>query len=94
MNSTTQCRLTLFYQPECHLCDEAEALLRSLGLAGRVTRVNIENDLELLKRYGFTVPVLQREDSCQELLWPFGAEELAKFAAVPGPPSPSDDAGQ
>ncbi len=94
MDSTTQCRLTLFYQPECHLCDEAETLLRSLGLASRVQRVNIENDLELLKRYGFSVPVLLREDSRRELLWPFGAEELAEFAAVNGPPSPSGDATQ
>jgi len=78
----TNCQLTLFFQPECHLCDEAEVLIAALGLTERVKRVNIEDDLELLKRYGFTVPVLLREEDRRELFWPFGVEELERFAVA------------
>ena len=42
-------------------------------------KVDIETDLELLKRYGIYVPVLEREDNKQELFWPFDHAELVAF---------------
>ena len=69
----------LYYQPECHLCDEAESLLHASGLGDSYEEVNIESDLELLKRYGIHVPVLQRKDNKQELFWPFEQAELLAF---------------
>lgn len=76
------CQLILFYQPECHLCDEAEALLHVCGLADSYQEVNIETDLELLKRYGIYVPVLQRKHDQQELFWPFDQAELLAFVGT------------
>ena len=75
-------QLILYYQPECHLCDEAEELLFSSGLAGSYQEVNIEEDLDLLKRYGIHVPVLERTDNGKELFWPFDAVKLTTFLRV------------
>lgn len=72
-------QLILYYQPDCHLCDDAEVLLHSEGLAGKYQKVDIETDLELLKRYGIHVPVLERKDNRKELFWPFNSAELAEF---------------
>ncbi|MBT8070818.1 MAG: glutaredoxin family protein [Xanthomonadales bacterium] len=72
-------QLILYYQPDCHLCDEAETLMLAVGLAESYQKVDIETDLELLKRYGIYVPVLKRNDNRQELFWPFDAAGLAAF---------------
>ena len=72
-------KLILSYQPECHLCDEAEGLMLMAGLGGSYLKVDIETDLELLKRYGIYVPVLKRSDKQTELFWPFDQTELAAF---------------
>jgi len=75
-------QLILYYQPECHLCDEAEALLHACGLADSYEEVNIESDLELLKRYGIYVPVLQRNEDGLELFWPFDRAGLMAFCVT------------
>ena len=71
--------LILYYQPECHLCDEAEAILSAASLADSYVKVDIETDLELLKRYGIHVPVLKLEGKHTELFWPFDQTELEAF---------------
>ena len=71
--------LILYFQQECHLCDDAELLLHSIGLAESYRKVVIESDLELLKEYGIHVPVLQREDTKKRLFWPFDEADLNGF---------------
>ena len=73
-------KLILYYQPECHLCDEAEVLLHAAGLGGAYLKVDISGDPELLMRYEIHVPVLQRENDGKELYWPFSRAELQEFA--------------
>ncbi len=75
-------QLILYYQPDCHLCDEAEGLMHEAGLGGSYQKINIETDLELLKRYGIHVPVLRRVDNQEELFWPFDQVSLAAFVEV------------
>ena len=72
-------QLILYFQPDCHLCDEAEQLIQAAGLDERCVRVDIETDLELLKRYGIHVPVIKYGDDGRELFWPFELEDLAAF---------------
>jgi hypothetical protein len=72
-------QLILYYQPDCHLCDEAESLMHEAGLGEGYQKVDIETDLELLKRYGIHVPVLQRVNNQEELFWPFDQVSLAAF---------------
>jgi len=69
----------MYYQPDCHLCDEAEALMHTAGLGDSYQKVDIETDLELLKSYGIYVPVLMRKDNKQELFWPFDQSEVFAF---------------
>jgi hypothetical protein len=71
--------LILYYQPECHLCDEAEALLHAAGLKDAYRKVDISGVPELLMRYEIHVPVLQREVDQAELCWPFGQSDLREF---------------
>lgn len=72
--------LILYYQPDCHLCDDAEILLHSMGMGEKYQKVDIESDLELLKLYGISVPVLQRMDNNKELFWPFNQSQVEAFS--------------
>ena len=75
-------QLILYYQPDCHLCDEAESIMHVAGLGESYHKVDIETDLELLKLYGIHVPVLKRTDNLQQLFWPFDQGEVEAFLAV------------
>jgi hypothetical protein len=77
--TNSMCQLILYFQPDCHLCDEAESLMYASGLGESYKKVDIESDLELLKQYGIHVPVLKREDNQQELFWPFDQAGLVAF---------------
>ena len=48
--------ITLYTRQGCHLCQDAEALLRRLGCS--VTSVDVDADEALAARYGHEVPVL------------------------------------
>ncbi|MGI9259503.1 MAG: glutaredoxin family protein [Gammaproteobacteria bacterium] len=53
----------LFSRPGCHLCDElAEALTPILRGRAEIRVVNIDEDIELKKRYGLRIPVLVAGD--------------------------------
>ncbi len=65
MNDTVRPTLTIYRRPGCHLCDDAELLLRD-ELAERaraglppveVVRVDISTDPELESRYRRRIPV-------------------------------------
>lgn len=61
----------------CHLCEEAEAILRQIGIAA--THIDIADDDALLEKYGVRIPVLQRMDTGAELGWPFDAAAVLRF---------------
>ncbi len=64
----------------CHLCEEAEALLREIGV--EADHIDIIEDDALLERYGTRIPVLQRLDTGAELGWPFDAAAVSNFLAL------------
>jgi glutaredoxin len=64
----------------CHLCEDAEAILREIGI--EATRIDITEDDELLEKYGIRIPVLKRVDTGVELGWPFDAEAVSRFLAL------------
>ena len=57
---TPRAAVTLYVTVDCHLCEEAEVLLRRLApeMGFRLELVNISGDATLYERYCFTVPVL------------------------------------
>lgn len=69
----------LYSRPECHLCEVAGAMLEASGVRWRY--VDIEPELNLVRKYGDRVPVLTNPSSGAELGWPFDAETLADFLA-------------
>ena len=75
-------QLILYYTEFCHLCDEAEALLHACGYGEGYSKVEIENEPDLLRLYEIHIPVLKRTDNQRELFWPFGRQELTEFAGA------------
>ena len=53
-------RVTLYARTGCHLCEEAERVLREEQPAAgfRLELVDIDRDPELARRYGVRVPVV------------------------------------
>jgi hypothetical protein len=70
-------RLTLYQRDDCHLCDEALAVLAQARVPD-FDSVFIDGDIELEARYGERVPVL-RADDARELGWPFDASSVRAF---------------
>jgi hypothetical protein len=73
---TARTVLTIYRRPGCHLCDDAEILLRDelamrarAGLPGvTVTHVDISADEELGARYGRHIPVFAIGDDETKLV--------------------------
>ena len=64
----------------CHLCEQAEAVLREIGI--EADYIDIANDDELVEKYGIRIPVLKRMDNGAELGWPFDALAVSQFLAL------------
>lgn len=73
--------ITFYTTAQCHLCEQAEALLVATPLPGPipVEVVDIADSAELVARYGTRIPVLQRSDTGAELGWPFDQAQLITF---------------
>lgn len=70
---------TLFQRDDCHLCDQALAVLAEARLP-EFESVWIDDDDALEARYGIRVPVLRRGDG-EELEWPFDVATVRAFAS-------------
>ncbi|MDO8926081.1 MAG: glutaredoxin family protein [Sideroxyarcus sp.] len=70
-------RLVLYGKESCHLCDEAEVVLRGLGIVAEY--IDITSAAGLLESYGIRIPVLKRLDTGTELGWPFDADGVTRF---------------
>lgn len=76
MNDTTRPALTVYRAARCHLCDDAEVLLRDelaerarAGLPSiEVVRVDISTDPDLEQRYRRRIPVFAFGDRTAELV--------------------------
>ncbi|MBB3225805.1 glutaredoxin [Luteibacter sp. Sphag1AF] len=68
----------LYQRDDCHLCDQALALLAQARFP-EFQSVWIDEDAALEHRYGVRVPVLRRSDG-EELDWPFDVQAICRFA--------------
>jgi len=72
--------LRLFSGPNCGLCDDAVDLVSPfVGDGYRLQIVDVTSSLELKKRYGLKIPVLCRDDTGEELNWPFDQARVQAF---------------
>ncbi|MGK7297074.1 MAG: glutaredoxin family protein [Candidatus Wenzhouxiangella sp. M2_3B_020] len=73
----------LFYTREpCELCEKALRLITEGGLSERIEIVNIDDDLELIQRYGDQVPVVRNDETGEKLTWPFTASQVRELAGL------------
>jgi len=69
----------LYTTAGCHLCEQAEAILRNELSGFNLRLVDIANSEALVIRYGLLIPVIRVGDSDAELGWPFDAFAVADF---------------
>ena len=69
--------LILYSTGGCHLCERAEALLRSMPELRDVPVdvIDIADDAALLERYGRSIPVVATA-SGDTIAWPFNADDV------------------
>ena len=73
--------IILYATVGCHLCEQAEELLRYAAMERELTwqLIDIADDPALVERYGIRIPVLRHMDGDDELGWPFELEQLQEF---------------
>jgi len=73
--------ITLYSTENCHLCEEALTLCQPFVEQGLIciTVIDIAEYDDLLDAYEIRIPVLKREDSENEMGWPFDEIMLEKF---------------
>lgn len=71
--------LTLYTGADCHLCEQAEAIVAPLAAARGLTliKVDISSEPTLFERYRTTIPVLSV--NTEEKGWPFTAGQVARL---------------
>ncbi len=72
--------LIFYTRSNCDLCSKAYALITLGGLADQIKAVDIDEDLELIQRYGNQVPVVLNEQTGEKLSWPFTASQIQELA--------------
>ncbi len=76
-------KLTLYGKADCELCDQAEAMVRSMTQRNwQLVKTDITSEAKLLEQYGWSIPVLQRADTGEELKWPFPPSRLRAFLSI------------
>jgi hypothetical protein len=72
--------LHLYTTSGCHLCEEAESLLRHQLTGFTLQPVEIADSVTLVEQYGLRIPVIAVQGiPGAELDWPFRAEDVADF---------------
>lgn len=73
-------KLILYTGPNCHLCEQAKAILYSLLDGGEwsLQEVNIEGDPGLQEKYGIRIPVIVTPNG-DEKGWPFTAGQVKRL---------------
>ena len=73
-------KITLISGPNCHLCDQAKAMLYPLLEVKNIqlNELNVRDDAALFEQYGMRIPVVIFTDG-SEKGWPFTATQIAKM---------------
>lgn len=71
----------LLSRTPCPLCNEAIRMINSCSLEEpiRLHMVDIEQDTDLQREYGWLIPVVIRAEDDAELKWPFDQQQLTGF---------------
>ncbi len=79
MHKPSANQLIIYTGPNCHLCEQAKALLYPLMSERGLTlvEVDIHTDAELQQKYGIRIPVVLANG--QEKGWPFTAAQIGRL---------------
>ncbi len=77
--NVTNSELMLYSRQHCHLCDLAEQMLLALDPQPVYRKIDIADDVQLLRQYGSAIPVLRAVSTAAELRWPFTADSLLSW---------------
>jgi glutaredoxin len=69
-------QLTLYSTSHCHLCELAESTIRQLSKDIALQVVEIADDDNLFVKYGLRIPVLRRNNTGDEIAWPFNEADI------------------
>lgn len=72
--------LTIYTGPNCHLCEQAKAILYPLltEKGWNLVQVNIQDDELLKEKYGIRIPVVALPNG-EEKGWPFTTAQIARM---------------
>lgn len=76
--------LLLYTTVGCHLCEQAEAVLRGVAAdasAPNWTPVEISDDPTLVSAYGLRIPVVRLQGQDEDLGWPFDEVAVRAYLA-------------
>ncbi|MFD1122279.1 glutaredoxin family protein [Methylophilus flavus] len=68
--------LILYGTLGCHLCDDAERVLQTLGLTYKT--IDIIDDNRLLEKFATSIPVLENTEESY-LFWPFNETQVTTW---------------
>jgi glutaredoxin len=68
--------LILYGTMGCHLCDDAERVLQTLGLTYKT--IDIIDDNRLLEKFATSIPVLENTEESY-LFWPFNETQVTTW---------------
>ena len=73
-------RLTIYSGPNCHLCEQAKAILYPVltEKGWELVEVNIQDDERLKEKYGIRIPVVALANG-DEKGWPFTAAQIGRM---------------
>ncbi len=73
-------KITLISGPNCHLCDQAKAMLYPLLEVKNIqlNELNVRDDAALFEQYGLRIPVVVFADG-REKGWPFTTAQIARM---------------
>ena len=79
MEQAQQHTVLLYSKADCHLCDDAAAILRQVGgeLGVSWSRVDITADADLFERFKYRIPVIEIVGG-PTLDWPTTAERVRR----------------
>ena len=73
-------KITLISGPNCHLCDQAKAMLYPLLEVKNIqlNELNVRDDVALFEQYRMRIPVVVFADG-REKGWPFTTAQIARM---------------
>ena len=82
MHKPSANQLIIYTGPNCHLCEQAKALLYPLMSERGLTlmEVDIHTDAELQQKYGIRIPVVLANGL--EKGWPFTAAQIGRLLDI------------